>query len=261
MEHILRNALFALLGYGEAHLPDVLRMLSEPAFRAKVLRRVRNEQVRLFWLREFPNYNPRYRQESIAPIQNKIGALLADPRLYRIFVKPKVDLSLRRAMDERQIIIINLSKGELGEDSANVLGAILVTTFGLAAMSRANMAPDQRTDYFLYVDEFQNFTTLSAANMVSELRKYGVGLILANQHLFQLEPAVQHAVLGNVGSIISFRLGVEDAQLLQREFAPWFAWDDVTQLRNFDFYVKLMIDGTPTRPFSARTIAPRVFSH
>jgi len=256
MEHIFRNTLYALLEYGEARLPDILRLLSEPQFRAKVLSRVRNDQVRLFWLKEFPHYNPRYRQESIAPIQNKVGAFLADPRLYRIFVNPEIDLSVRRAMDEQQIVIVNLAKGQLGADSANVLGAILVTTFGLAAMSRADVAADQRRDFFLYIDEFQNFTTLSVANMVSELRKYGVGMILAHQHLFQLEPEVRHAILGNVGSIASFRLGVEDAQLLAREFALVFAWDDLTQLRNHDIYVKMMIDGMPSQPFSATTLLP-----
>lgn len=252
MEHILRNTLYALLEYGEATLPDILRMMAEPAFRGVVLKRVKNVQVRHFWLSEFPHYNPRYRQESMAPIQNKVGALLADPHLYRIFVKPERELSFRKIMDQGEILIVNLSKGELGEDSANLLGAILVTTIGLAALSRADS--HERKPFFLYVDEFQSFTTLSLANMVSELRKYGVGLILAHQHLFQLEPQVRHAVLGNVGSLVMFRLGVEDAKIMAREVAPWFAWDDITQLPNHDTYCKLMIDGAPSRPFSATTL-------
>ena len=255
MEHILRNCLYALLEYGEATLPDILRMMAEPAFRGTVLKRVKNEQVRHFWLSEFPHYNPRYRQESLAPIQNKVGALLADPHLYRIFVKPERELSFRRIMDQGEILIVNLSKGELGEDSANLLGAILVTTIGLAALSRADS--NIRRPFFLYVDEFQSFTTLSVANMVSELRKYGVGLILAHQHLFQLEPEVRHAVLGNVGSLVMFRLGVEDAHIMAREVAPWFAWEDIIQLPNHDIYCKLMIDGAPSRSFSATTIPPK----
>lgn len=255
MEHILRNTLYALLEYGEATLPDILRMMAEPSFRASVLKRVQNVQVRHFWLSEFPHYNPRYRQESMAPIQNKVGALLADPHLYRIFVKPERELSFRKIMDQGEILIVNLSKGELGEDSANLLGAILVTTIGLAALSRADS--NIRRPFFLYVDEFQSFTTLSVANMVSELRKYGVGLILAHQHLFQLEPEVRHAVLGNVGSLVMFRSGVEDAHIMAREVAPWFAWEDIIQLPNHDIYCKLMIDGAPSRSFSATTIPPK----
>jgi energy-coupling factor transporter ATP-binding protein EcfA2 len=256
MEHIFRQALYALLEYREAHLPDILRMLDDPAFRTRVLRRVKNEQVRAFWLTEFPKYNPRYRQEAMAPIQNKVGAFLADPRLYRLFTAPPIDLRFRRVMDQQEILIINLAKGSLGEDSANLLGALLVTTLGLAGLSRADLPNEKRSDFFLYIDEFQSFTTLSMANMVSELRKFGVGLVLAHQHLHQLEDDVRHAVLGNVGSIITFRVGVEDAPTLAKEFAPIFAADDLTQLSNHHVYVKMMIDGAPSRPFSATTEAP-----
>jgi type IV secretory pathway TraG/TraD family ATPase VirD4 len=162
-------------------------------------------------------------------------------------------LRVRRVMDQSGILIINLSKGQLGEDTANLLGALLVTTLGLAAMSRANLPPAKRQPFFVYIDEFQSFTTESVANMVSELRKQSVGLILVNQHLFQLEPKVCHAVLGNVGTIISFRLGVEDAKLLEREFHPVFGWEDLINLPNYDLYIKLLIDGVPSRPFSATT--------
>jgi energy-coupling factor transporter ATP-binding protein EcfA2 len=258
MEHVLRNALYALLEYGKATLPDVLRVLDDPSFRGQVLRRVKNEQVRRFWLQEFPRYNPRYRQEMIAPIQNKVGALLADPRLYRIFTAPPIDLSFRRAMDRSEIIIVNLAKGTLGEDSANLLGALLVTTFGLAGLSRAALPSAERCLFFLYIDEFQSFTTLSVANMVSELRKHAVGLVLAHQHLHQLGEDVRKAVLGNVGSFVAFRLGAEDAPLLAREFAPVFDAADLVQLKNHDCYVKLLIDGIPSRPFSATTLPPSV---
>lgn len=256
MEHILRNALFALLEYGKATLPDILRMLDEPAFRATVLGGVRNEQVRRFWLQEFPRYNPRYRQEMIAPVQTKVGALLADPRLYRLFTAPPIELSFRRAMDEGGIIIINLAKGILGEDSASLLGALLVTTIGLAGMSRASMPSAERPPFFLYIDEFQSFTTLSVANMVSELRKQAVALILVNQALHQVRDDVRQAVLGNVGSFVAFRLGVEDAPILAREFAPIFDAEDFVQLKNHYCYVKLLIDGMPSRPFSATTLPP-----
>jgi hypothetical protein len=159
-------------------------------------------------------------------------------------------------MDEGKILIVNLAKGRLGEDSANVLGALLVTTLGLAAFSRADAEESERPDHIIVIDEFQNFATLSVANMVSELRKYHVGLVLSHQHLFQLEPGVRHAVLGNVGSLLSFRLGPEDAQTIAREFEPVFVPEDLVNLPNHDIYLKLMIDGSPSRPFSATTLHP-----
>lgn len=256
MEHIMRQALYALIEYGEATLPDVLRLLTNKPFQREVLGRVKNEQVRTFWIREFPNYNPRYRQESIAPIQNKIGAFLADPRLYRMLTAPPVDLHFRKIMDEGKILVVNLAKGRLGEDSANLFGALLVTTLSLAGFSRADSEEWNRPDYFIMIDEFQSFTTLSVANIVSELRKYHVGLVLAHQHLHQLEPAVQHAVLGNAGTVVSCRLGPEDARVMAREFEPVFSDKDLVNLPNHGICVKLMIDRAPSRPFSATILHP-----
>lgn len=259
MEHVLRNALYALIEYGDATLPDILRLFTHKDFRREVLAKVTNDQVKLFWEKEFKNYNPRYAQESIAPIQNKVGAFLADPRLYRMFTNPPVDIHFRQIMDQGKILIVNLAKGSLGEDSANLLGAILVTTLGLAAMSRADIEESRRRDHHIFIDEFQSFTTLSVANMVSELRKFHIGLVLAHQHLFQLEPEVRHAVLGNVGTIISFRLGPEDAQIFSREFEPTFGREDIVNLPNHSVYLKLMIDRAPSRPFSATTLHPTAF--
>jgi hypothetical protein len=256
MEHILRYTLYALLEDGEAKLPDILRLFSEPPYRRQVLTRVTNEQVRTFWLSEFPKYPPRYRQEIIAPIQNKVGAFLADPRLYRILVEPEVDVRFRRVMDEGQILLVNLGKGELGEDSANLLGSLLVTTLSLAAFSRAELPLATRRPFFLYVDEFQSFTTLSFAGTISELRKFGVGLTLAHQHLHQLSPEVLHAVLGNVGTVITFRLGPEDAAFFERLFAPRFGAADLMHLANSDIYLRLMIHAAPSAPFSATTLWP-----
>jgi hypothetical protein len=256
MEHVLRNALYALLEYGEATLPDILRLLSDKKFRAQVIARVANVQVRAFWLEEFPKYNPRYIQETIAPIQNKVGAFLADPRLRRLLVEPPVDLHIREIMDKGKILIVNLGIGQLGEDSSHLLGALLMTTIGLAAFSRAELPQAERRPFFVYADEFQNFTTLSVANMISELRKFGVGLVMANQHLHQLEPDVRHAVLGNAGTFIAFRLGPDDASFLSRELEPKFDPHDLLNLGNHDIYVKLMIDGSPSRPFSATSLPP-----
>lgn len=251
MEHVLRASLYVLLGRPCSRLPDILRLYVDEEFRRGITGRVRNQVVRRFWTDEFEAYQPRYRAEVVAPIQNKLGALLSDPTLYRILVEPKVDLSFRRIMDEGGVFIANLAKGRLGEDSSATLGSLLVSTIGLAALSRADAPAEERRPFFLYVDEFQTFTTLAFANMMAELRKYGLGLTLAHQHFHQLEPDVRHAVLGNAGTLISFRVGPEDAQLLAREFQPTFDVLDLINLPNRHFYLKLMIDGAPSKPFSA----------
>jgi hypothetical protein len=256
MEHILRNALFALLEYGEGTLPDLLRILWDRSFRQRVLTTCTNRQVKEFWEEEFPRYNPRYRQEAIAPIQNKIGAFLADPRLRGLLTKPANDLRLREIMDTGKILLVNLGKGSLGEDSASLLGALLVSSLSLAAFSRIDTQETDRRDFFLYMDEFQNFTTLSVATMISELRKFRVGLILANQHLSQLEPDIRSAVLGNAGTLVSFRLGAEDAAIVARELAPTFLPEDLIGLGNHSIYLRLMIDRVPSMPFSASTVRP-----
>jgi hypothetical protein len=257
MEHVLRNSLYALLERDGSALPDILRLYADPSFRKQMAARVRNETVRAYWKTEFDKYPDRYRLEVVAPIQNKLGALLADPAVRRILVEPAVDLHFRSLLDEGRVLLVNVSKGQLGDDSASVLGGVLVSTMGLAALSRAETPAAERPPYFLYVDEFQAFTTLSFVNMMAELRKYGLGLTLAHQHLHQLETDVRSAVLGNAGTLISFRLGAEDAAYLAREFQPAFDTVDLLNLPNRHFYLKLMIDGTPSRPFSALTVTLR----
>ena len=256
MEHVLRNAIYALLEQGDASLSDVLRLLMDTKFRKGVLARVTNEQVRQFWAEEYDQYSFRYRADSIAPIQNKVGAFLADPLMRRMLTEPKRMLHFRRIMDRREILLVNLARGKIGEDTAALLGSLLVTTIGLAAFSRADAPETERPDFLLYMDEFQNFTTLSVATMISELRKYHVGLILANQHLSQLEQDVRDAVLGNVGTLIAFRVGPQDAVLLGREFVDRFEPIDLMDLPNHHIYLRLMIDGAPSRPFSATTVLP-----
>lgn len=258
MEHVLRNSLYALIEREGSALPDLLRLYADKTFRRQVTAGVRNETVRRFWTDEFEHYPERYKLEVVAPIQNKLGALLSDPTLHRILVAPKEELRFRSLMDEGGMLLVNLSKGQLGEDSATTLGGLLVSTIGLAALSRAEMPAEERRPFFLHVDEFQSFTTLSFVNMLSELRKYGLGLTLAHQHFHQLEPDVRHAVLGNAATLISFRIGPEDALILAREYQPTFDVEDLINLPNQHIYLKLMIDGTPSRPFSARTVAPAV---
>ena len=257
MEHVLRNSLYALLEREGSTLPDILRLFADKTFRKSVVRSIRNQVVRQYWTDEFENHSPRLQAEAVAPIQNKLGALLADPTLYRVLVEPEVDIRFRNLMDEGRVLLVNLAKGRLGEDATLLLGGLLVSTLGLAAFSRADTAPNVRRPFFLYVDEFQNFTTLAFVNMMSELRKYGVGLTLAHQHLAQLEPEIRHSVLGNAGTIIAFRVGAEDAPYLAREFQPTFDVLDLINLPNRNIYLKLMIDGTPSMPFSARTLTAR----
>jgi type IV secretory pathway TraG/TraD family ATPase VirD4 len=245
MEHILRNVLMALLEQPDATLRDVLRIFSDKEYRKVVAKSLRNDTVRTFLLKEFERFSFGYRADGTAPIQNKVGAFLADPLLNRILTAPEKDLHIRRIMDQGQVLLVNLAKGHIGEDSSSLLGGLLVTTIGLAAFSRADSPPAERRDFFVYIDEFQSFTTLALANMLSELRKYRVGFTVAHQYLHQLEPDVRHAVLGNAGTIISFRVGAEDSPYLAREFHQKFEEIDLLQLPNYHIYLKLMIDGTP----------------
>lgn len=254
LEHILRNALLALLDQPEATLADVLRLLSDPGFRHEAASRAANPQVRQFWLEEYESYPKSFRAEAIAPIQNKVGAFLANPYLNRILTQPRSSFDLRRVMDERKILLVNLAKGRVGEDTSALLGALLVASMGLAALGRADVPEEERQDFSIYLDEFQTFTTLSLANMLAELRKYRVSLVLAHQYLSQVEPEVRDAILGNVGTLIAFRVGVQDAELLAKELYPAFSVDDLIRLPNYQIYVRLMVDGVPAAPFSAEAL-------
>jgi hypothetical protein len=254
LEYILRNALVTLLDQPEATLADVLRLFDDPHYRRNAAARCWNPQVRDFWLKEFENYPKTFRLEAIAPIQNKVGAFLSNPVLRNILVQPKSSFDLRQIMDDGKILIVNLAKGRIGEDTAGLLGALLVSRIGLAGLSRADMPEEQRRDFHVYLDEFQNFTTLSLATMLSELRKYRVNLVLAHQYLSQLDTDVRDAILGNAGTIISFRLGVPDAEILSREFYPEFSVQDLIGLPNYRIYLKLMIERAVSKPFSAETV-------
>jgi type IV secretory pathway TraG/TraD family ATPase VirD4 len=257
MEHILRNILMALLERPHATMHDILRMIEDKKYRKEVARSLTNDAVKAFLEKEYDRFSFGYRADGTAPIQNKVGAFLADPLLNRILTSPEHDLHIRQIMDEGKVLLVNLAKGRLGEDTSTLLGGLLVTTIGLAAFSRADTKASQRADFFAYVDEFQSFTTLAMANMLSELRKYRVGFTIAHQYLHQLESDVRHAVLGNAGTIVSFRVGAEDAPYLAREFLGEFKERDLLQIPNYRIYLKLMIDGTPSKPFSASTFLPQ----
>ena len=255
LEHILRNALLALLEQPQATLADVLRLLEDAGFRREICFRVSNSQVRDFWLGEYERYPPRLRAEAIAPIQNKVGAFLTNPLLNRILTQTKSAFDLRRVMDDGKILLVNLAKGKVGEDASSLLGALIVTKIGLASLSRADIQEERRRDFYLYIDEFQNFATLSLANMLSELRKYRVNMILAHQYLTQLDLQVRDAILGNTGTFISFRVGLTDAEMLAGEFYPFFSARDLINLPNYHIYLKLMIDGVVSHPFSGETLS------
>lgn len=254
LEHILRNTLMALLDQPQANLGDILRLLDDEEYRKQVALNVANAQVRNFWLREYERYPARFRTEAIAPIQNKVGAFLSNPVLHRILTKPKSSFDLRQVMDEGKILLVNLAKGKIGEDSAALLGAMLVSKIGHTALSRADIPESARRDFFIYLDEFQSFTTLGLASMLSELRKFRANLLLAHQYLSQVDPQIRDAILGNVGTIISFRLGLTDAEILEKEFYPEFGAADLINLPNYNIYLKLMIDGEVSKAFSADTL-------
>ena len=254
MEHILRNALYAILEQHEGTLADVPRLLRDKAFRQQIVPRLKNRQVRDYWQYEYEKYSYRLRADGIVPIQNKIGAFLTDPRLARILLEPKKPLSFRKLMDEGTVVLVNLAKGTLGSDSSNLLGALLVTTVGMAAYSRSDMPEADRTPYTLAIDEFQNFTTKSVAEMTSELRKFGCQLLLANQYLSQVDREVKDSILANMGSIICFRIGPGDCNSIAKELYPTFRDNDILNLPNYHIYLKIMLSGALTKPFSARTI-------
>lgn len=253
LEHILRNALLALLDQPEATLARVLRLLDDRGFRLQAAARVANAKVRDFWLREYESYPARFRAEAIAPIQNKVGAFLAHPVLHNIVTQEKSAFDLRRVMDEGRLLMVNLAKGKIGEDAAALLGAMLVSRIGLTALSGSGVPEAERRDFHVYLDEFHAFSTLSLASMLSELRKYRVNLVLAHQYLSQIDPQLRDAILGNVGTMIAFRLGMADAEILEKEFWPELRAADLISLPNYQVYLKLMIDGAVSRPFSGES--------
>lgn len=264
MEYILNNTILALLEIPGTTLLGINRMLSDKEYRSKVVERITDPSIRSFWLNEFARYPQNFREEAIAPIQNKVGQFISTPTIRNIVGQVKSKIDMRRVMDEGKILILNLSKGKIGEDPSRLLGALAVTKIYLAAMSRVELPEEKRNDFFLYVDEFQNFATEAFASILSEARKYRLSLVLAHQYINQLEEItasglstkVKDAVFGNVGTIITFRVGAEDAEFLENEFMPEFSLNDLVNLPKYYVYIRLMIDGLSSRPFSAITLSP-----
>lgn len=256
LEYILRNAILAILDYPGSTLLGVTRMLSDKSFRKKVIEKIQDPVVKAFWVNEFAGYADKFAAEAVSPIQNKVGQFLSSSLIRNIVGQVKSSIDLRSVMDDGKILIMNLSKGRIGEDNSELLGSMMITKIQLAAMSRVNVPESERHDFYLYVDEFQNFATDSFANILSEARKYRLNLILAHQYIEQLSEKVKPAVFGNVGSMIVFRVGAIDAEELVKEFTPVFTEEDIVNLPKYEFYIKLMIDGVSSDPFSARGLPP-----
>ncbi|MEI6597092.1 MAG: type IV secretion system DNA-binding domain-containing protein [bacterium] len=256
LEYILRNAILAVLDYPGATLLAITRMLSDKNFRKKVIEKVQDPVVKSFWVNEFSGYANNFASEAVSPIQNKVGQFLSSALIRNIVGQVKSSIDLREVMDNGKILIMNLSKGRIGEDNSALLGAMMITKVQLSVMSRVDILEKDRKDFYLFIDEFQNFTTDSFANILSEARKYRLNLIMAHQYIEQLGEIVKPAVFGNVGTLVVFRVGATDAEELVKEFTPVFTEEDLVNLAKYEFYIKLMIDGVSSDPFSARGRAP-----
>lgn len=254
MEYILRNAFLTMAQAGNATLEDVLRLLVDKNMRARVLAVINDPSLIRFWRDEYEKMPDRLQKEAISPIQNKVGQFVTSPLIRRIIGHPKSSISIEDIMNQGKIFLCNLSQGRLGEDNSALLGATIITKIQIAAMRRVDQLESGRRDFYLYVDEFQNFATSSFIKILSEARKYRLNLILANQYMAQIPEDVQKAILGNAGSIIAFSIGASDAEILYKEFAEVFSQNDLVNLSNYQIAVKLMIDGQSSRPFLAHTL-------
>ncbi|GIW66292.1 MAG: hypothetical protein KatS3mg095_0190 [Candidatus Parcubacteria bacterium] len=256
MEYILLNTLLALLEYPDSTLLDINRMLGDNNFRKIIVSRLKDPIVKNFWEKEFAGYHSNFRTEAIAPIQNKVGQFISSPLIRNIIGQEKSSFDLRKVMDEGKIILANLSKGKLGEENAMLLGGLLITKFQLTAMSRVDVPEDRRTDFYLYIDEFQNFATESFINILSEARKYRLNLILAHQYLEQVPESIMKAVFGNVGNLIIFRCGSFDAEIFSKELIEIQPYE-IVNLPKYHAYFRLIVDGFQVKPFMGITYPPK----
>lgn len=254
LEYILNYTVLALLEYPDRTVLGIVRMLTDKDFRKKVVAEVKDPVVKKFWNVEFATYNDRFASEAVAPILNKVGQFTASSLIRNMIGQPKGAFDLREAMDSKKIILINLSTGRLGEVNSGLMGGMIITKLQLAAMSRADTKPEDRVDFFLYVDEFQHFATESFATILSEARKYKLSLTIANQYIAQMDEKVREAVFGNVGTMVAFKVGAVDAGFLEKELNPPFEVNDIINLDRQQIYLKMTIDGQTSNPFSAKTI-------
>lgn len=259
MEYILSNIMLALLEYPDSTLMGVNRMLVDKEFRNTVVNNITDPSVRSFWVDEYAKYTDKFAAEAAPAIQNKVGQFVANPLVRNIIGQPKSSFDIREIMDQKKILIINLSKGRVGEANANLLGAMIITKIYLAAMSRADMSETElkkAAEFYLYVDEFQSFANESFADILSEARKYKLALVIAHQYIEQMTEEVRAAVFGNVGTMAVYRVGAYDAAVFEKEFVPQFTAEDLVNLQQYQLYLKLMIDGVTSPPFSAMGMTP-----
>lgn len=260
MEYILNNTILALLDYPGSTMLGVNRMMFDKDYRKRVYPKIKDPVVKSFWINEFDKWEDKFRKEAVAAIQNKVGQFLSSYVIRNIVGQPKSTIDMREVMDNKKILIVNLSKGRIGEDAMRLLGGMIVTKIQLAAMGRVEIPQEERSDFYLYVDEFQNFATESFAHILSEARKYRLNLILAHQYINQLifdgNTTVRDAIFGNVGTLVTFRIGAEDAEHFEKEFEPVFMMNDIVNLAKYNVYLKLMIDGIAGDAFSATTLPP-----
>ncbi len=261
LEYILRNVVLGLLDYRKATLLSVLRILTDTKFRREVVATIKDPVIKDFFINEFERYDQKFRTEAVAPIQNKVGQFLSSTIIRNIVGQESSTIDVRKIMDEGKILLIDLSIGKIGEDNSTLLGSLMITKIQMAAMSRADIPREQRKPFYLYVDEFQNFATDSFAVILSEARKYGLNLFITNQYIAQMPENVANAVFGNVGTLITFRVGAKDAEFLSREFVPVFDPEDLSNLNNYNIYLKMSIDGITSTPFSAQTLLPTYEPH
>lgn len=253
MEYLLTNALLSLLEFPGATFLDINRLFSDDDFRKRVVSNLKDPVVKSFWEKEYEKYHLTFRTEAVAPIQNKTGQFINNPLIRNIIGQSKSSLNLREIMDERKILLVNLSIGEIGEESANLLGGLLIGKLYLTAMERVSIPEEERKDFYLYVDEFQNFATELFINILSEARKYRLNLILAHQYLDQVDEEIIKAVFGNVGTLIVFRIGAKDAQIFYEEFERKIPLENIINLQSYHGYIKLLVDGKPSPPFLFKT--------
>jgi hypothetical protein len=259
MEYILNNIILALLENDGQSLLGVNRMLTDKDYRKQIVSNVTDPTVKDFWEKEYANYTDRFAAEAAPAIQNKVGQFVANPLIRNIIGQQKTAFDIRELMDNKKILIVNLSKGKVGEGNANLIGSLLITKIYLAAMSRADVGPyelEKLPPFYFYVDEFQNFANESFASILSEARKYNLALTVAHQYVEQMEDEVKSAIFGNVGTMVVFRVGATDAEIFEKEFAPYFTMDDIVNLSAFQVYLRLMIDGVGSNPFSASMLPP-----
>ncbi len=264
MEYILNNAILALLDTPGSTLLGIPRMLVDKDYRQKIITNLKDPVIKAFWVHEYEAWQDKFRNEAIAPIQNKVGQFLSTSIIRNIVGQSESTINIFDIMNEGKIFLVNVSKGRIGEDNSSLLGGMIITKIQLAAMERVRIPEDERKDFYLYVDEFQNFVTEAFAGILSEARKYRLNLTVAHQYTAQLisdkNSSVRDAIFGNVGTMMVFRVGADDAEFLEKEFEPEFTPQDIVSLPNYKIYLKLMIDGVSSRPFSAKTLPPMVKS-